>query len=80
MSPDVTLAAAERFSTFTKPVLVAWGAVDKFFPLDHGRRLATMFPEGRFEEIRGARTFVSEDQPERLGALIADFVREPVAV
>lgn len=80
MSPDVTLAAAERFPTFTKPVLVAWGADDKFFPLDTGRRLATMFPEGRFEEIRGARTFVSEDQPERLGALIADFVREPVAV
>ena len=59
---------------------MAWGADDKFFPIDTGRRLATMLPEGRFVEIRGARTFVSEDQPERLGALIADFVREPVAV
>ena len=34
----------------------------------------------RAEEILGSRTFVSEDQPERLGALIAGFVREPVAV
>jgi pimeloyl-ACP methyl ester carboxylesterase len=80
MKSEVTLAAAERFPTFTKPVLVAWGADDRFFPLETGRRLATLFPDARFEEIRGARTFVSEDQPERLGALIADFVREPVAV
>ena len=36
-------------------------------------------PNGRFEEIRPSRTFVSEDQPERLGALIKEFVREPVA-
>jgi pimeloyl-ACP methyl ester carboxylesterase len=79
MRPEVTLAAAERFPTFTKPVLVAWGTDDKFFALDEGRRLATLFPNGRFEEIRGSRTFVSEDRPERLAALIRDFVREPVA-
>jgi pimeloyl-ACP methyl ester carboxylesterase len=80
MKPEVTLAAAERFPAFTKPVLIAWGADDRFFPLDTGRRLATLFPNARFEEILGSRTFVSEDQPERLGALIAGFVREPVAV
>jgi pimeloyl-ACP methyl ester carboxylesterase len=80
MTNDVTLAAAERFPSFTKPVLIAWGTDDKFFPLDTGRRLATLFPDSRFEEIRGSRTFVSEDQPERLGALIKEFVREPVAV
>jgi pimeloyl-ACP methyl ester carboxylesterase len=80
MKPEVTLAAAERFPAFTKPVQIAWGADDRFFPLDTGRRLATLFPNARFEEILGSRTFVSEDQPERLGALIAGFVREPVAV
>jgi pimeloyl-ACP methyl ester carboxylesterase len=78
MSPEVTLAAAERFREFAKPVLVAWGMDDKFFSADDGRRLATVFPNGRFEEIRPSRTFVSEDQPERLGALIKEFVREPV--
>jgi pimeloyl-ACP methyl ester carboxylesterase len=78
MRPEVTLAAAERFSEFTKPVLIAWGMDDKFFSADEGRRLATLFPNGRFEEIRPSRTFVSEDQPERLGALIKEFVREPV--
>jgi pimeloyl-ACP methyl ester carboxylesterase len=79
MRPEVTLAAAERFPAFTKPVLVAWGADDKFFALDDGRRLAALFPNGRFEEIRGSRTFVSEDRPERLAELIREFVREPVA-
>jgi pimeloyl-ACP methyl ester carboxylesterase len=78
MSPEVTLAAAERFGEFMKPVLVAWGMDDKFFSANDGRRLATLFPNGRFEEIRPSRTFVSEDQPERLGALIKEFVREPV--
>jgi pimeloyl-ACP methyl ester carboxylesterase len=52
---------------------------DTFFPLDTGRRLATLFPHARFEEVRGSRTFVPEDQPERLGALIKAFVHEPVA-
>jgi len=80
MKPEVTLAAAERFPTFTKPVLVVWGTDDKFFPLDTGRRLAAMFPDSRFEEVRDSRTFVSEDQPERLAALIEAFVRAPVAV
>ena len=79
MRPEVTLAAAERFGEFTKPVLIAWGMDDKFFSADEGRRLATLFPNGRFEEIRPSRTFVSEDQPERLGALIKEFVGEPVA-
>jgi pimeloyl-ACP methyl ester carboxylesterase len=79
MNKEITLGAAERFHEFAKPVLIAWGSDDKFFPIDHGRRLATLFPQGRFEEVKDSRTFVSEDQPERLGALIRDFVREPVA-
>ena len=79
MRSEVTLAAAERFATFTKPVLVAWGTDDRFFPLDTGRCLATLFPHARFEEVRGSRTFVPEDQPERLGALIKAFAHEPVA-
>jgi pimeloyl-ACP methyl ester carboxylesterase len=79
MKNEVTLTAAEKFHAFDKPVLVAWGMDDKFFGAEEGRRIATLFPQGRFEEIRPARTFVSEDQPEKLGALIKDFVREPVA-
>src|SRR4051794_30457248 len=78
MSPDVTLAAAERLHTFDKPALVAWAPEDRFFPIAHGRRRATLLPQGRLAEIPDSRAFVSEDQPERLASLIREFVREPV--
>jgi pimeloyl-ACP methyl ester carboxylesterase len=77
ISPKYTLAAAERLHEFDKPVLVAWATEDKFFPFEHGERLAASFPNARFERIEDSRTFASEDQPERTAQLIADFAREP---
>ena len=74
-----TLAAAERFSAFDKPVLIAWSAEDKVFPLRYGERLAAAFPNARLETIADARTFSPEDQPERVAALIQAFVREHAA-
>ena len=68
-----TLRAAERFHAFRKPVLVVWGAQDRFFPRHYGERLAREFPQGRFELIEDARTFIPEDQPGRLADLIAAF-------
>jgi pimeloyl-ACP methyl ester carboxylesterase len=70
-----TLAAAERFAAFERPVLVAWSADDKVFPLRYGERLAAAFPHGRLETLADARTFSPEDQPERLATLIRDFAR-----
>jgi pimeloyl-ACP methyl ester carboxylesterase len=72
-----TLAAAARFGEFAKPVLIAWAPEDRFFPLAHAERMAAAFPHARLETIADSRTFVPEDQPERLASLIADFVREP---
>lgn len=72
-----TLAAAERFGEFEKPVLIAWSAEDKVFPLRYGEQLAAAFPNARFETIADARTFSPEDQPERLAELIGVFIREP---
>jgi pimeloyl-ACP methyl ester carboxylesterase len=77
ISPKYTLAAAERLHEFDKPVLVAWATEDKFFPFEHGERLAATFPNARFERIEDSRTFAPEDQPERTAQLIADFAREP---
>lgn len=73
-----TLAAAERFAAFEKPVLIAWAADDKFFPLADAERLARDFPNARLEVIENARTFVPLDQPQQLAELIAGFVREPL--
>jgi pimeloyl-ACP methyl ester carboxylesterase len=77
LHPRHTLAAAERFGDFDGPVLVAWGEDDRFFPRSLGERLAQAFPRGRLEIVRGARTFVAEDRPRQLAALIARFVTEP---
>lgn len=70
-----TLAAAERFGGFEKPVLLAWAPEDRSFKLRYAERMATAFPHARLETIADSKTFVAEDQPERLADLIADFAR-----
>jgi pimeloyl-ACP methyl ester carboxylesterase len=70
--------AADKLGGFDRPALVAWSREDRFFKPAHAERLANDLPNARLEWIDGARTFSSEDQPERLAELIAGFVREPV--
>lgn len=68
-----TLAAAEAFGGFDRPVLLAWGEDDRLFPMSLARRLAEMLPAARLAPVAGARTFVPEDRPEALAKLIVDF-------
>lgn len=68
--PRHTLAAAGRLPEFDRPVLVAWGTEDLYFPVADARRLVATFPHARLELIEGARTFVQLDAPERLAALL----------
>jgi pimeloyl-ACP methyl ester carboxylesterase len=70
-----TLEAAERLRAFERPALIAWAAEDKVFPVADGRRLAALLPDARLELIHDSLTYVPEDQPERLAALIRDFSR-----
>ncbi len=74
ISSSYTLRAAEKLPDFDRPVLVVWAADDRLFPPDHGRRLADLLPNARLELIDDSYTFVSEDQPEALAAVIADFL------
>ena len=71
-----TLDAAERLRDFDRPALVAWAAEDRVFKPENGRRLAELLPQGRFESIEDAYSFVPEDQPERLAELIAKFIAD----
>jgi pimeloyl-ACP methyl ester carboxylesterase len=73
VSSRYTNEAAERLPSFDRPVLLAWAPEDRFFPLEHARRLAELFPDARVEEIADSWTFVPEDQPEKLAGLVADF-------
>jgi pimeloyl-ACP methyl ester carboxylesterase len=73
VSTDHTFAAAEALERFDKPALVLWASGDMIFPREHGRRLAALLPQGRFELVENSRTFIPEEQPERLAAAIRAF-------
>ncbi len=76
ISPKYTQRAAERLGEFGKPVLVAWAADDRFFPPEHGRRIAAILPSGRFVQIEDSYTFISEDRPDALAKQIGGFLEE----
>jgi pimeloyl-ACP methyl ester carboxylesterase len=46
-----------------------------FSPVEHGRRLAELLPQGRFQLVQDSRTFSPEDQP----GLAVQLVRELLA-
>jgi pimeloyl-ACP methyl ester carboxylesterase len=71
-----TIDAALKLAGWDRPALIAWSENDRFFPPEHGERLAKIIPGARFEQIDDARTFSAEDQPERLAGLIGAFVQE----
>ena len=75
-----TIEAARKLESFEKPVLLAWAAEDKLFPLEYAKRFAEAVPDGTLEEIGDSYTFIAEDQPERLADVIASFVRRPATV
>jgi pimeloyl-ACP methyl ester carboxylesterase len=72
--PDELADSARWLGNFDKPVLLAWAPGDPFFKHDLAKRLLATFPDATLLEFRGARTFVSLDQPERLADEIAAWV------
>jgi len=76
ISNRYTLEAAQRLRDFDRPTLVAWAPEDRFFKFKYAEKLAAAIPNARLVRIENSRTFVSEDQPERLAEEIASFIRE----
>lgn len=70
---------ATELAAFTKPALLAWAADDRFFPVEHARRLAAILPGAQLEMIADSRTWVMLDQPERTAELIAGLARRATA-
>ncbi|MFI9451328.1 alpha/beta fold hydrolase [Amycolatopsis sp. NPDC052450] len=70
-----TLTAAERLPAFGKPVLLAWATEDRHFPLWLGEKLAGVLPNAELKTIEDSYAFVPEDQPERLSAVMVEFLR-----
>lgn len=75
VSNRYTMEASRRFPTFHRPVLIVWGEDDIFFSTRLARRLQGDFPDARLELVDRSRAFVPEDRPERLAALISDYLR-----
>lgn len=76
ISPRYTQQAAKKLDRYEDPVLVAWSADDRFFPLEHGKRIASLVQDGRFVAMEDSYTFSSEDQPEALAKEIAAFLSD----
>ena len=74
ISNRYTIEAAEKLRSLDRPTLIAWAPEDRFFKLRFAERLASEIPDARLVRIENSRTFVSEDQPERLAEEIASFV------
>jgi pimeloyl-ACP methyl ester carboxylesterase len=66
--------ASNSVTRFDKPAIVIWAADDKFFPRAHGRRIAELLPQGRFELVHDSRTFIPEDNPGPLVGLVRQFL------
>lgn len=62
-----------RLHHITVPTLVVWGSEDRLLPPEHGRRLASLIPGARYEEISGAGHVVPLEAPERFVELVTGF-------
>lgn len=74
MNKRYTLEAARQLRGSQLPILLTWAPGDKLFPISGAERLAAEAGNARIVEIPDAGTFVSLDQPQRLGEEIAKFV------
>ena len=72
-SKDELVDSGRWLAEFDRPVLLAWAPGDPFFKYDLAKRLLATFPDATLVEFRGASTFVSLDQPERLAEEIAKW-------
>jgi pimeloyl-ACP methyl ester carboxylesterase len=73
-SRSVLLDWAQRSESFERPVLIVWATEDRMMPLEHGRRLAKLFPDAQLVEIGDSYTFLAEDQPHQLTSAIRAFL------
>lgn len=68
-----TLAAVDGLRRFPRPVLLAWSAEDRLFPLSDAYRLAEVLPDATVVPVEDAFTFLPLDRPERLTELVIGF-------
>ena len=75
MLPNYILSAASDLKKLDIPVLVAWGEQDDVTPLTLARHLARDIPGAQLDIIAGAGHLLLDDAPDRVGALLAEWVK-----
>jgi pimeloyl-ACP methyl ester carboxylesterase len=71
VDPRHLLDAVPRLRAFEKPVTLAWAREDRLvFPPSLAHRLAADFPHSTIEWIEDSLTFVPEDRPHELAAIL----------
>jgi 3-oxoadipate enol-lactonase len=63
-------------TAFGRPVLVAVGEGDQFFPPDEAQAQAQSAPRGRFRVFAGARHLPNVEQPDEFNAALAQFLAD----
>jgi len=76
-APRLLIDAAARLPDFDRPALIVWAHEDRVMPLEHGKRLAGLLPQGQLAEVADSYTLIPLDQPARLAQLIRDFTPVP---
>lgn len=65
----------DRLATFEGRALVVWGEEDPYQPVEHAERLGEALPGSTVAILPGCSHFVTEDAPEAVLPLIADYLR-----
>ncbi|MFE6614376.1 alpha/beta fold hydrolase [Amycolatopsis sp. NPDC057786] len=68
-------AAALLPARFGKPILLAWAAEDRVFPLAHARRFAERL-DAPLKTIPDSYAYTAEDQPAKTAAVITEWARQ----
>jgi 3-oxoadipate enol-lactonase len=66
----------DTLETFGRPVLVAVGEGDQFFPPDEAQAQAQRAPRGRFRAFAGARHLPNVEQADEFNAALAQFLAD----
>ena len=75
--PRLLLDAAESLPAFDRPALIVWASADRVMPVEHGRRLAELLPQGRLVEVEDSYTLIALDQPAKFARMIREFSPVP---
>jgi pimeloyl-ACP methyl ester carboxylesterase len=74
MRPDYILSVASDNKRLQIPTLIVWGEQDQVTPITLGKRLARDIPGARLEVVPGAGHLILDDAPDRVGAVLAEFI------